>query len=70
MKALVLSSGGIDSTTCIALAIKKYGINNVISVSIDYGQKHNKELICAEEISKFYSVKHITLNLKEIFNAR
>ena len=67
MKALVLSSGGIDSTTCLALAIKKYGVNNVISVSIDYGQKHNKELICAEEIGRFYRIKHITLNLKEIF---
>lgn len=67
MRALVLSSGGIDSTTCLALAIKKYGVNNVISVSIDYGQKHNKELICAKEISEFYGIEHITLNLKEIF---
>lgn len=30
MKALVLSSGGVDSTTCLGLAIEKYGKENVI----------------------------------------
>ena len=67
MKALVLRSGGIDSTTCLALAIKKYGVNNVISVSIDYGQKHNKELNCAEEISKFYGIKARGSKTKTIY---
>ena len=31
MKALVLFSGGIDSTTCLGLAISKYGKENVIA---------------------------------------
>lgn len=45
MKAIVLSSGGIDSTTCISLAVEKYGAENVVTLSIFYGQKHNKEQI-------------------------
>ena len=37
MKALVLFSGGIDSTTCLAIAVKKYGSHNVIALSVSYG---------------------------------
>ena len=43
MKAIVLSSGGVDSTTCLALAIDRLGKENVAAVSIFYGQKHDKE---------------------------
>ena len=42
MKALVLFSGGLDSTTLLALAIEKYGKDNVLALSISYGQKHIK----------------------------
>ena len=47
MKALVLFSGGVDSTTCLGLAIDKYGKNNVIALSMAYGQKHDKEIEAA-----------------------
>lgn len=46
-KAMVLFSGGIDSTTCLALAIEKYGKENVIPLSVFYGQKHEKEIEAA-----------------------
>lgn len=59
MKALVLSSGGVDSTTCLGLAIQKYGKENVISASLYYGQKHDKELECARKIADYYGIKHI-----------
>ena len=39
-KAMVLCSGGVDSTTCLALAIEKHGKGNVCALSIYYGQKH------------------------------
>lgn len=42
MKALVLSSGGVDSTTCLAMAIDALGSDNVSALSIWYGQKHKK----------------------------
>ena len=44
MRALVLSSGGVDSTTCLGMAVDKYGKENVVSLSVFYGQKHTKEL--------------------------
>ncbi len=67
MKALVLFSGGIDSTTCLALAIDKYGSENVIALSVCYGQKHSKETEAAKKIAEFYKVEHIFLDLSLIF---
>ena len=67
MKAIVLSSGGVDSTTCLAVAIDKYGSENVISLSVYYGQKHNKELEAARAVAEYYRVRHIELDLKPIF---
>lgn len=66
MKALVLSSGGLDSTTCVGIAVDKYGAASVSTVSFFYGQKHDKELICAEHIADFYRVPHYVLNLADI----
>lgn len=65
-KALVLSSGGCDSTVCVSLAVDKFGKQNVSTVSVFYGQKHNKELECAEKVSKFYDVNHYVLDLSNV----
>ena len=62
-KALVLSSGGVDSTTCISYAIKELGAENVITVSVFYGQKHSKELEYAEKVENYYGVKHKIIDL-------
>lgn len=67
MKALVLFSGGVDSTTCLAIAVKKYGAENVIALSVYYGQKHDKEIKSAEKIAEYYNVKLKTLDLTKIF---
>lgn len=66
VKALVLNSGGVDSTTCVAIAIKRLGKNNVRTVSIFYGQKHRKELECATHIAEYYGVPHYELDLSNI----
>lgn len=66
MKAIVLSSGGLDSTTCVSLAIKKFGRENVSTASIYYGQKHSKELNCARKIANYYGLKHYEFNLADI----
>ena len=67
MRALVLLSGGVDSTTCLGLAIEKYGKENVTTLSITYGQKHTKELEAARQIAAFYEVEFIYLDLAKIF---
>ena len=67
MKALVLFSGGLDSTVCLALAVREYGAEEVLALSIYYGQKHQKEMEASERIAAFYGVKRVTLDLGEIF---
>ena len=46
-RALVLCSGGVDSTTLLAMAVARYGSENVYALSISYGQRHNKEIDAA-----------------------
>lgn len=67
MKALVLSSGGVDSTTCLAIAVDKYGADEVLALSVYYGQKHSKELEAARKVAEYYGVKHKELDLALIF---
>lgn len=67
MKALVLFSGGVDSTTCLGIAVDKYGAENVIALSVYYGQKHDKEIKAAERIAEYYGVTWKTLDLAAIF---
>lgn len=67
MKALVLVSGGLDSTTCFALAVKEYGHENVVGLSIFYGQRHDKEIKAADAVCEYYKVEHITLDLSTMF---
>lgn len=64
-KGLVLSSGGVDSTTCVSLAVKELGAENVTTVSVYYGQKHQKELECAEAIAKYYGLRHCVIDLSK-----
>ncbi|MCM1227282.1 MAG: 7-cyano-7-deazaguanine synthase QueC [Clostridium sp.] len=67
MKVLVLFSGGVDSTTCLAMAIDKYGTENVTALSVSYGQKHSKETECASAIAEYYGIEKIDLDLSLIF---
>ena len=67
MKAMVLLSGGIDSTTCLGMAVERFGRENVIALSISYGQKHEKEVLASEEVAKYYGIEQIKLDLAKIF---
>lgn len=60
-KAVVVFSGGQDSTTCLFWALKKF--DEVIAVTFDYGQRHKKELDCAREITKEVGVEHHVLDM-------
>ena len=67
MKALVLLSGGIDSSTCLAIAVKKYGAQEVMALSVGYGQKHSCEIQAARNIAGYYNVVHKELDLSKLF---
>ena len=66
-KVVVLFSGGVDSTTCLAMAIERFGKDNVIPLSIQYGQKHSKELEAAAKILAYYGLQGKTLDVYKIF---
>ena len=67
MKALVLFSGGVDSTTCLGIAVNRYGAEEVLALSVFYGQKHSRELKAAETIAARYGVELKRLDLALIF---
>jgi len=50
-KALVVLSGGQDSTTCLFWALDRFGHDAVSSISFDYGQRHRIELECARNVA-------------------
>ena len=66
-KALVLCSGGVDSTTLLARAVNKYGAENVYALSISYGQKHAREIEAARAVAAYYGVEQRFLDLGAIF---
>lgn len=67
MKALVLLSGGIDSTTCLGMAVSLYGRDEVCALSLSYGQKHTKELEAAEKTAEYYQVEWLSMDVSNIF---
>jgi len=66
-KVLVLFSGGIDSTICLALAIKKYKKKNVETIGFYYGQKNEKELLNSKKIIEYYGVPYKQIDISNIF---
>ena len=54
-RTVVLCSGGLDSTTCLALA-KDRG-DEVFALSFDYGQRHRVELDAAQRIVKHFNIR-------------
>ncbi len=66
-KALVLCSGGVDSTTLLARAVRDFGAANVYALSVSYGQRHARELDAARAVAAFYGVEQRFLDLAAIF---
>lgn len=60
-KAIVVFSGGQDSTTCLFWAKERF--KEVEAVTFDYGQRHHLEIECAKEIAKELDVKHHILDM-------
>jgi len=61
MKAVVLLSGGLDSTVCMAVA-QSQGYE-LFPISFNYNQRHDRELQSASSIAAYYkATKHIVIN--------
>jgi 7-cyano-7-deazaguanine synthase len=61
--AVVVHSGGMDSSLCLALAVREHGAENVLSLSFDYGQRHRGEVQRAGKIAAVWGVDHAVLPL-------
>ena len=60
-KAVVLLSGGMDSTA--AMALMAWGDREVVAaVSVNYGQRHARELEAAAAVAAHYGVRHVVLD--------
>lgn len=59
--ALVVLSGGQDSTTCLFWAIDRFGRDAVSSITFDYGQRHRVELGCATRVADYAGVSNVCL---------
>lgn len=66
-RALVLCSGGLDSTTLLAQAVERYGNDNVVALSVQYGQKHVRELQSAQAVAQYYGVELKMIDVAAIF---
>lgn len=64
--ALVIFSGGQDSTTCLFQAIAEHGVANVQTITFAYGQRHSIELERAAWIARDLGVKQTVLDLSLI----
>lgn len=60
-KAVVVFSGGQDSTTCLFWAMKQF--DEVIAVTFDYNQRHLAELDCAKRICEEFEIEHHILDM-------
>jgi len=60
-KALVIFSGGQDSTTCLGWALKRF--DKIETITFDYGQRHSIEIAQAEKIAKKYGVGNIVFHM-------
>lgn len=65
-KAIVIFSGGQDSTTCLFQAIAEYGKENVETMTFQYGQRHSIELEKAKWIAQDLGVKQTFIDTSVI----
>ena len=60
-RALVVLSGGQDSTTCLYWAMDRFGHDNVESLTFDYAQRHRVEIECARRVADLAGVPNAVL---------
>ena len=60
-KAVVLLSGGLDSTVTLADSLRSG--NDTIALSFRYGQKHMRELDSAKAVASYYKIRHMIVDV-------
>ena len=66
MKTVVLLSGGLDSATVLGLAVAQEGASDVEALSINYGQRHRRELDSAKDLAAHYGVVHTMVSVDPV----
>lgn len=67
-KALVLTSGGMDSRVCLQKAVRELGAENVVAACTFYGQKHDKEIELAAAAAQKLGVEFHKIDLSGVFS--
>ena len=62
--AVIVLSGGLDSTVAMRLCVEKYGRENVRALTFDYGQKQSIEINKARASTSLLGVRHKVLDLR------
>ena len=65
-KVFVLLSGGVDSTTTLAIAREEFPNDEIEAITVDYGQRHKKEAECAAKQAELYNASHHILPMQGI----
>ncbi|HET9443839.1 MAG TPA: 7-cyano-7-deazaguanine synthase QueC [Acidimicrobiales bacterium] len=60
MTAVVVLSGGLDSTVCMAVA-RREGHDRLLALTFDYGQRHRTELARAAEVAEAFGAEHLVV---------
>ncbi len=63
IQTVVVHSGGMDSSLCLALAVREYGADAVLSLGFDYGQRHGDELRRAQQIADWFGVRRYVVRI-------
>lgn len=66
-KAIVLSSGGLDSLVVLKWAIEIFGKENTYSLDMFYNQNHSIEMTCSKNIAEHFGVKRLEIDISDIF---
>lgn len=67
-EAFVLLSGGVDSTTCLYMAARQHA--KVHAVSVDYGQRHKREIQFAKASAGWLGVTHTILDVGNLLSGK
>lgn len=63
---VVSLSGGLDSSCLAAKLVNEIGAENVLAISIDYGQRHQKEIQAATDVANLLNIKHTALDVHNL----